>query len=193
MPPVAGKQPHGRLVPESAPLTTQLFKQRRAQHHIPVLAALATPDVNDHPLAVDVAYLQASDFSPACSRGIQRHDQDALKGRLRGIDQTSDLLLTEDLRKMQDLLRIGRLGNAPAPLQHLDVKKAQSGQPLRDGARSQLPGAEHRSLVLADVFRAESVRRTTEVPGEVLDRAEISVNGARGVVATLQLFQHDLT
>jgi hypothetical protein len=31
------------------------------------------------------------------------------------------------------------------------------------------------------------------VPGEVLDRAEISVNGARGVVATLQLFQHDLT
>jgi hypothetical protein len=31
------------------------------------------------------------------------------------------------------------------------------------------------------------------MPGEVLDGANISMNGARSVVATLQLFEHDLT
>lgn len=98
VPPVAGKQPESRLAPESAPVGAQFFQQRRTQHHVSVLAALAAADVNHHPLAVDVLHLQASDFSPACSRGIQSHDQDALKGRLRSIDQTRDLLLTEDLR-----------------------------------------------------------------------------------------------
>ena len=92
---------------------------------------------------------------------------------------------------MQPLLRTGRLGDTPVPLQHLDVKEAQSGQPLSDGARSELPGAEHRSLVLPDVFRAEPVRRTMEVPGEVLDRADVSANGGLGVVATLQLSDVD--
>jgi hypothetical protein len=75
----------------------------------------------------------------------------------------------------------------------LNIKEAQSRQPLRDGVRSQLPGTEHRRLVLPDVLRTEPVGRTVEVPGEVLDRADVSANGGLGVVAPLQLFQHDLT
>jgi hypothetical protein len=187
MPRVAGKQPHCWLVPESSPVAAQLLEQRRTQHHIPVLAPLASSDMNHHPLAVDVAYLQASYFSPACSRGIQRHDQDALKGRFRGIDQTCDLLLAQDLRKVQDLLRIRSLGCTPASLQDLDVKEAQSGQTLGCSARSQLPVPKHRCLVLPDVLRTEPVGWTVKMPGEVLDRANVGVNGARSVVA------HDLT
>jgi hypothetical protein len=43
------------------------------------------------------------------------------------------------------------------------------------------------------VLRTEPVGWTVKMPGEVLDRANVGVNGARSVVATIQLFQHDLT
>jgi hypothetical protein len=75
----------------------------------------------------------------------------------------------------------------------LNIKEAQSRQPLRDGVRSQIQGTEHRSLILPDVFRAKTIRWTMKVPSEVLDRADVSANGGLGVVAPLQLFQHDLT
>jgi hypothetical protein len=50
-----------------------------------------------------------------------------------------------------------------------------------------------RCLVLPDVLQTEPVGWTVKMPGEVLDRANVGMNGARSVVATLQLFQHDLT
>ena len=42
---------------ESAPMYAQRIQQRRAQHDVAVLAPLATSNVDDHTLAVDVADL----------------------------------------------------------------------------------------------------------------------------------------
>jgi hypothetical protein len=148
--------------------------------------------MDDHALAVDVADLQVSDFSATSAGGIQRHQQDAVEGPLRRIDQTCDLLLAEHLRQVQDLLRIRRLGNAPASLQNLHIEETQRSQLLRHRVRSQLPLAEHGCLILANVFRTKLIRRTMEVPGVVLDRANVSSTGGLGVVATLQFLQHDL-
>jgi hypothetical protein len=180
-------------VPKPAPVSAQPFEQRRAQHHVPVLASLAAANVNHHPLAVDVGHLQASYFCPACTRSVQSHDQNALKRCLGRIDQLRHFLLAEDLRKPEHLLRVGRLGGGPASLQNLDVKETQCGEPLRDRVRSQLPGPEHRRLVLPDVLQTKLVRRTTKVLSKVLDGADVSANRPRSVVAPLQLFQHDLT
>src|SRR5437660_4854982 len=58
MPSVAGKQPVRWLVPEPAPIDTQRIEQLRAEHDIAVLATFAAPDMDDHPLAVDIADLQ---------------------------------------------------------------------------------------------------------------------------------------
>ena len=58
MPAVAGKEPLLRLAPESTPVGAQRIEQLRAEHAIAVLAALALPDMNHHPLAVDVADLR---------------------------------------------------------------------------------------------------------------------------------------
>ena len=80
MPAVTGKQPILRLAPETSPVDPQLLEQLRAEHDIAVLAALALVDVNHHPLAVDVADLQAGRFRAACAGGIERHQQDAMKG-----------------------------------------------------------------------------------------------------------------
>ena len=73
MPSVTGKQPVGRLAPEAAPVNTQCIEQLRAEHDVTVLAALAFPDMDDHPLAVDIADLQPGCFRAPCARGIKRH------------------------------------------------------------------------------------------------------------------------
>ncbi len=70
VPAVAGEQPLLRLAPETAPVDAQLFEQLRAEHDVAVLAALALMDVNHHPLAVDVADLEAGRFCAACAGGI---------------------------------------------------------------------------------------------------------------------------
>src|ERR1700691_5855530 len=62
MPSVAGKQPVGRLAPEPAPIDAQRIEWFWAEHDIAVLAPLAAPNMNSHPLAVDVADLQVRDF-----------------------------------------------------------------------------------------------------------------------------------
>src|SRR5713101_5329434 len=98
VPSVAGKQPVGRLAPQPAPVDAQCLEQLRAEHDIAVLAALASPDVNDHALAVDITDLQVRDFFTACTRGIERHQQDAMKGKLRRVDQTCYFFWTEHLR-----------------------------------------------------------------------------------------------
>jgi hypothetical protein len=107
-PSVAGKQPVGRLAPQLAPVDAQCIEQLRAEHDVTVLAALASPDVNDHALAVDIADLQVGDFFTACTRGIERHQQNAMEGKLCRVNQTRDLLLTEYLRKVKRQLVSGR-------------------------------------------------------------------------------------
>ena len=109
----------------------KLLEQLRAEHDIAVLAALAFADMNDHPLAVDVADLEMGRFRAACAGGIHRHQQDAMKGCVRGLNQSRDFFLTEHPRKMTYLLRIGRLGDAPVALQHMDVEEPQRRQPQR--------------------------------------------------------------
>ena len=94
-----------------------------------LLAALALPDMNHHPLAVDVADLQVGRFRATCAGGIHRHQQDAMEGCIRRLNQSRDFFLTEYPWKVTHLLRIGRLGNAPATLQHVDIEEAQSRQP----------------------------------------------------------------
>src|SRR6266851_591665 len=62
MPSVAGKQPVRGLASESAPVHAQRIQQSLTQHHVAVLASLAAADVNNHPLAVDVADLKVRHF-----------------------------------------------------------------------------------------------------------------------------------
>src|ERR1700679_3339923 len=129
VPAVTGKQPLLRLAPETSPVHAKFLEQLRAEHDIAVLAALALSDMDHHPLAVDVTDLQVSRFCAACAGGIHRHQQDAMKRRVRGLNQSRDFFLTENPRKVTHLLRIGRLGDAPVALQHVDVEEAQGRKP----------------------------------------------------------------
>src|SRR5664279_4794950 len=129
MPAVTREQPLLGLAPETSPVGAQLFEQPRAEHDIAVLAALPLADMNHHPLAVDVADLQMSRFCTACAGGIHRHQQDAMKGCIRRLNQSRDFFLAEYHWKVTHLLRIGRLGDAPAALQYVNVEETQSREP----------------------------------------------------------------
>jgi hypothetical protein len=152
MPSVAGEQPIGGLAFQPAPVHAQSIEQLGAEHDITVLASLASSDMNDHALAVDIADLQVRHFCATCARGIEGHQQNAMKGKLCRVDQTRHFVLAQHLRQGQNLLRIRRLGNAPAALQHLYIEEAQSGQALRYGVRGQLPAREQRGLILANLL-----------------------------------------
>ena len=107
MPAVAGKEPLLRLAPETAPVSAQLFEQLRAGHDIAILATLALANMHHHPLAVDVANLQVGCLCAAGAGGIERHQQDAMKGAIRSVDQPRNLLLTEHPGKVAQLLGLG--------------------------------------------------------------------------------------
>jgi hypothetical protein len=52
--------------------------------------------------------------------------------------------------------------------------------------------AKQVNLVLANMFWAEAIWRTVEVLREILDGVDIGTDGVLGVVATLELVQHQL-
>jgi len=108
------------------------------------------------------------------------------------VDQTSHLLLTENDGQLQHFLGIGSFGHAPGPLEGLDVEETQSRQPLVHRVRCQLPLLKQCGLVLADVLRAQLFGRTLEVPGEVFDGANVTIDGGLRVVPTVEFFEHDL-
>src|SRR6266852_7590322 len=95
MPSIAGEQPVGGLAFQPAPVDTQGIEQLGAEHDIAILAPLAAPNMNDHPLAVDIADLQVRHFGATCARGIERHQQNAMKGKLCRVDQACDFFLAE--------------------------------------------------------------------------------------------------
>src|ERR1017187_5070329 len=129
VPAVAGKEPLLRLAPEASPVDAKFPEQLRAKHDIAVLAALALSDMDNHPLAVDVTDLQMSRFCAACTGGIHGHQQDAMKGCIRRLNQSRGFFLTEYPWQVTHLLRIRCLGDAPVALQHVDVEESQGRKP----------------------------------------------------------------
>src|SRR5271166_5916374 len=170
----------------------QGIQQLWAEHDVSILTSLAPLDVDDHPPTINIADLQARQFSTPHAGGIERHQYDAMKGSQCRVDQTSHLLLTENDRQLQHFLGIGSFGHAPGPLERLDVEEAQSRQALVHRIRRQLPLLKQGGLVLADVLRAQLIGGTVEIPGEMFDGVKVTIDGGLSVVATLQFLEHDL-
>src|SRR6266567_6335431 len=76
----AGKQPVCGFASQSAPVLSQGFQQLRAEHDVSILAAFPTLDVDDHSPAVNIDDLQSSQLRAPHSSGIERHQQNAMKG-----------------------------------------------------------------------------------------------------------------
>ena len=99
VPAVAWKQPCAGFSRQAAPVLAQFFEQLWAEHHISIDASLAALNVNHHPLAVDVADFQVRQLGVPRSGGVERHQQNAMVGSERRIDELRDFFLAQDRRK----------------------------------------------------------------------------------------------
>src|ERR1039457_3105230 len=93
MPTATGEEPSLGL--QSAPVVAQGFQEDGTEHDVPILTALAALDVDDHPLAIDIANLQASPFGAACSGSIESHQQDPIEGVAGRVNQPGDFFLAQ--------------------------------------------------------------------------------------------------
>src|SRR6478736_1106519 len=93
---------------------------------------------------------------------------------------------------MKHLLRIGRFCDAPVFLEYVDIEKPQGSQPQRYCVRAELQVGEQHRLILTNVFGAQLVRWTMEVPAEVFNTVQIRANRCLSEVAAPQLLKHDL-
>src|SRR5260370_40304995 len=148
--------------------------------------------MNHHPLAVDVADLQAGRFCAACPGGIEGHQQDAMKLRVCRVDQTCDFFLTEYPWEVAPLLRIRRLCDAPVALQDVDIEEPQRRQPHNYSVRTVLQLGEQHRLVLANVLRTKLLRWTPEVLAEMRHAEPFSRERCLVEVAAVQLLEHEL-
>ena len=85
---------------QPAPVLAQFLEQFWAEHHIAISASLAALNVNHHALAVDVADFQVCQLGVAHSGGVERHQQNAMVGSERSIDELRDFFLAQDRRKV---------------------------------------------------------------------------------------------
>ena len=78
------------------------------------------------------------------------------------------------------------------PSECLDEEKTQSSGAAFDRPCRELAVAKQVNLVLADMFWTEAIWRTVEVLREILYGVDVGTDGVLGVVATLELVQHQL-
>src|ERR1700693_4954641 len=150
----AGKQPDTGLSAQSAPVLPEFVEQLGTEQHIPISAAFAALDVNHHALAVNVADFQLRELGTPEPRGVERHQQSAMQGRPRRIDEPRNFFLAENRWQVNSLLRVGSLFDAPGSPESLGVEKSQSCQALRHRVRGELPLPKHRGLIFTNVSGA---------------------------------------
>ena len=146
--------------------------------------------MNHHALAVDVTDFQVCQLGVPHSGGVERHQQNAMVGSERRIDELRDFFLAQDRRKVQCSFRIGSLGDAPGLFESLDVEKPQRREAVIHGTRRQLLLLKQLSLIFTNVSQAQTVRRTVESSREIFDCADVIPYGIFRVITTLEFLQH---
>ena len=141
----------------------QFFEQIGAEHDVAVLAAFALLDMHHHARRIDIGELEGRTLGATHASGIEGHEDGAVEGDRRGVDQAGDLFRTPDDRQVNPLLRVGHFVPGPGALQDLAEEEAQRADDLIDRVVGELPVTEQMGGVLTDLFRAELVGRTVEI------------------------------
>src|SRR5215469_10359448 len=168
-------------------MSAQFLEQDRAEHDIAVLPSFAALNVHDHSSAIDIADLQARKLGAARTGAVQGHQNGAIKRSRRSIDELCYFFLTENSGQAIALLGIGSVGNAPGPLERLDVEEAQGAEMVGHRTRSQFVHGEELRLVLTDVPGSQAIGRAVEVLSKPLDQANVALCGSLRVMTSLSL------
>src|SRR5215475_2884999 len=91
VPTTAGKQPNGRFSSETAIMGAQFIAQMGTEHNVAVLAAFAFLDMHHHAGRVDIGEFEGRTLSATYACAIESHEDGAIEGDRRGVDQAGDL------------------------------------------------------------------------------------------------------
>src|SRR5271165_4211280 len=158
-------------------MSAQFLEQDGAEHDVAVLPAFAALNVHDHSSAIDIADLQARELGAAHAGAVEGHQNGAIEGSRRSIDEPCYFLLTENSGQAIALLGIGSVGNAPGPFERLDVEEAQGAEMVGHRTGSQFADGEELGLILADVPRSQAIGRAVKVLCEPFDEANVTLGG----------------
>ena len=90
---------------------------------------------------------------------VEGHQNGAIERSRCGIDELCELFLAENSGQAIALLGIGSSGDAPRPLERLDVEEAEGAEMIGHRTGSQFVHGEELGLVLADVLRSRAIGR----------------------------------
>src|SRR5271166_1201338 len=108
------------------PVGAQNLKELRRQHHVPILAALALIDPDDHPLAIDSAGLQTNSFRYTQASSVTGGQDYALFSTRNASEEMYDFLRTQNDRQFLRLPgKRKHIRERPFPLEGDLVEEAQ--------------------------------------------------------------------
>ena len=128
----AREQPNGRFAGQPAIMCAQFLVQIGAEQNVAVLAAFTLLDMHHHARRIDIGEFEGRTLGAAHTSPIERHENGAIEGDRRGIDQAGDLFRTPDDREMDFLLWVRDFVTGPGSLQDLAKEKTQGADDLID-------------------------------------------------------------
>jgi hypothetical protein len=162
------------------PLLAQEQQRAPGQRDIAVLIAFAGADVNEHPLGINVADLQAQPFAQAQAAGVNGDQADAMIQGGNGSQNAAHLGPGEHDREFELGIGAGQFQFVrPGALERLFPEQFDGADGLGAGlARDLLVGLEM-DAVLPNVFGAEQVGGLGVELAELADTSVIGLFGAR--------------
>ncbi len=172
------------------PVLTQCLEQLRTERYVAVTVPLAVPDMDEHAHAVDVLHLEMTQFGPAHTGRIQRHQHGAMKEIAGRIDEPDRFFLRQDDRQAARRSRIRHFFDRIVPLQRFAEEEAQCRNVVADRSHVLLSLLQQIQLVGPDLVWPELVRCSLEVLCEIRDGLEVSRYSSLCIITTLEFFQH---
>jgi hypothetical protein len=184
---LAREQPQAR--PSPLPIATQNVEEPRRQHCIPIPAALAVLDVDQHPLAVDRADLQSCHFSDPQACGVGCRQRDTIAQSCNRFQEAPDLLSAENRRKPLRLLASDDTLERLLVTKRDAVKEPQRTRDLVD-VRPRPLLRDQMKLVGPNILHAELIRRPVEVSAKLCHCVEVGLLCRARQIADRHVLDH---
>ena len=149
--------------------------------------------MQQHALAVDVCDPQRDRLGNAQPGGIQGHRDDAVLWVGDRCEYGVHLVLAQHQRQLLGALGERDAADVPILAERLAIEEAEGADCLIEAAPSQLPVVYQMHLIGAYIVERQQLRGPLEVASEQRDLADVAIDGARGEVAQLHVFDHSLS
>ena len=176
------------------PVVPQKVSQVRRQHHLAVLLTLALIDMDQHPVAVDIADLEIADLRCAQPGTVGNTER-------RTILQTRTRGRSKKLRNIFDAQHRWQLPRLSAELHILLHIFASTSLPKQEPERHDPRivcrrrdlSIGHVQLIGAQIIRRGRIRRPLQKPGKILDRPDMGLLRFIAHPMDAHVFEHPLT